>query len=131
MTEATEDRFKALIVLLAQTNTGENGSKTSVGSPVHARCSACARWLASIAGFALKYVVLMTARTSFRKDCVKVGNWFVPDEYPDFEAPVIDSGKYEGVFGVGGLILARIPVETIAERNEYFAQRNADQNASG
>ena len=49
------------------------------------------------------------------------------DEYPDFEAPVIDSGKYEGVFGVGGLILARIPVETIAERNEYFAQRNADQ----
>ena len=25
------------------------------------------------------------------------------DEYPDFEAPVIDSGKYEGVFGVGGL----------------------------
>jgi hypothetical protein len=25
------------------------------------------------------------------------------DEYPDFEAPVVDSGKYEGVFGVGGL----------------------------
>ena len=35
------------------------------------------------------------------------------DEYPDFEAPVIESGKYEGVFGVGGLILARIPEETI------------------
>ena len=49
------------------------------------------------------------------------------DEYPDFEAPVIDSGKYEGVFGVGGLILARIPLETVAERNEYFSQRNADQ----
>jgi hypothetical protein len=49
------------------------------------------------------------------------------DEYPDFEAPVIDSGKYEGVFGVGGLILARIPVETIAERTQYFSQRNADQ----
>ena len=30
------------------------------------------------------------------------------DEYPDFEAPVVDSGKYEGVFGVGGLLLARI-----------------------
>ena len=44
-----------------------------------------------------------------------------------FEAPVIDSGKYEGVFGVGGLILARIPVETIAERTQYFSQRNADQ----
>ena len=49
------------------------------------------------------------------------------DEYPDFEAPVIESGKYEGVFGVGGLILARIPLETVAERNEYFSQRNADQ----
>ena len=49
------------------------------------------------------------------------------DEYPDFEAPVVDSGKYEGVFGVGGLILARIPLETVAERTEYFAQRNTDQ----
>jgi hypothetical protein len=49
------------------------------------------------------------------------------DEYPDFEAPVIESGKYEGVFGVGGLILARIPLETVAERAEYFSQRNADQ----
>ena len=49
------------------------------------------------------------------------------DEYPDFEAPVVDSGKYEGVFGVGGLILARIPLETVAERTQYFADRNADQ----
>ena len=49
------------------------------------------------------------------------------DEYPDFEAPVVESGKYEGVFGVGGLILARIPVETIEERSAYFAQRNSDQ----
>jgi len=49
------------------------------------------------------------------------------DEYPDFEAPVVDSGKYEGVFGVGGLLLARIPLETVAERTEYFSQRNTDQ----
>ena len=49
------------------------------------------------------------------------------DEYPDFEAPVVDSGKYEGVFCVGGLLLARIPVETVAERTDYFSQRNADQ----
>ena len=34
------------------------------------------------------------------------------DEYPDFEAPVVESGKYAGVFGVGGLVLARIPLET-------------------
>lgn len=49
------------------------------------------------------------------------------DEYPDFEAPVIDTGKYEGVFGVGGLVLARIPDETVAERTEYFRQRSSDQ----
>ena len=49
------------------------------------------------------------------------------DEYPDFESPVIESGKYEGVFGVGGLLLARIPQETVAERTEYFRQRSQDQ----
>ena len=49
------------------------------------------------------------------------------DEYPDFESPVVETGKYEGVFGVGGLMLARIPVETIKERTDYFAKRNADQ----
>ena len=48
------------------------------------------------------------------------------DEYPDFEAPVIDSGKYEGVFGVGGLLLARIPVETVKERTDYFKQKSQD-----
>jgi hypothetical protein len=49
------------------------------------------------------------------------------DEYPDFEAPVVESGKHEGVFGVGGLLLARIPLETVDERTEYFRQRHADQ----
>ena len=49
------------------------------------------------------------------------------DEYPDFEAPVIDSGKYEGVFGVGGLMLARIPDETVEEMTAYFNSRSADQ----
>ena len=49
------------------------------------------------------------------------------DEYPDFESPVIETGKYTGVFGLGGLILARIPLETVAERTAYFSQRNSDQ----
>ena len=49
------------------------------------------------------------------------------DEYPDFEAPVLDTGKYEGVFGVGGLVLARIPDETAEGRNAYYQARNADQ----
>tara|TARA_B100000424_G_C22752912_1_gene406713 strand:- start:106 stop:588 length:483 start_codon:yes stop_codon:yes gene_type:complete len=48
------------------------------------------------------------------------------DEYPDFEAPVVDSGKYEGVIGVGGLLLARIPLETVNERNAYYNKRSKD-----
>jgi len=48
------------------------------------------------------------------------------EEYPDFEAPVIDSGKYEGVIGVGGLMLARIPIETVNERNAYYQGRATD-----
>ena len=48
------------------------------------------------------------------------------EEYPDFEAPTIDSGKYEGVIGVGGLLLARIPVEIVEERTDYFQQRTTE-----
>ncbi len=48
------------------------------------------------------------------------------EEYPDFEAPTIDSGRYEGVFGVGGLLLARIPEEIVMERTDYFVQQNED-----
>ena len=48
------------------------------------------------------------------------------EEYPEFEAPTIDDGKYEGVFGVGGLLLARIPEEIVYERKTYFNQMNAD-----
>ena len=49
------------------------------------------------------------------------------DEYPDFESPVVESGKYQGVFGVGGLLLARIPLETVEERTDYFNKRSRDQ----
>jgi len=48
------------------------------------------------------------------------------DEYPDFEAPTVDTGRYEGVFGVGGLLLARIPVEIVEERTEYFQSMRED-----
>tara|TARA_Y100000310_G_C20579714_1_gene762340 strand:- start:414 stop:899 length:486 start_codon:yes stop_codon:yes gene_type:complete len=48
------------------------------------------------------------------------------DEYPDFEAPTVDTGRYEGVFGVGGLLLARIPIEIVEERTEYFQSMRED-----
>ena len=34
------------------------------------------------------------------------------DEYPDYESPTVQEGKYSGVIGVGGLLLARFPVES-------------------
>jgi len=52
------------------------------------------------------------------------------EEYPEFEAPTIDSGRYEGVFGVGGLLLARIPVEIVDERTDFFLAKKCRGNAS-
>ena len=50
------------------------------------------------------------------------------DEYPDTEWPQIDTGKYNGVIAVGGLMLARIPKETVEEREKYFAQVTQDKD---
>ena len=50
------------------------------------------------------------------------------DEYPDMEWPSIDTGRWNGVIAVGGLMLARIPVETIAERSSYFNQLTKDKD---
>ena len=49
------------------------------------------------------------------------------DEFPDFEAPTIQDGRHAGVIGVGGLVLARFPEETRAERTSHFRQQTADQ----
>ena len=42
------------------------------------------------------------------------------EEYPDYVGPVIDEGRNAGTIGVGGLILARIPVELVEQRNNHF-----------
>ncbi len=49
------------------------------------------------------------------------------DEYPDYEAPVIDDGRYEGVIGQGGLMLCRLPEESVAERTAYYGGRTREQ----
>ena len=50
------------------------------------------------------------------------------DEYPEMEWPSIDSGRYEGVIAVGGLMLARIPEEIVDQRKQYFAQVTQDKD---
>ena len=41
------------------------------------------------------------------------------DEYSDMDYPVVADGKYAGIIGVGGLLLARIPEELAKRRVEY------------
>ena len=50
------------------------------------------------------------------------------DEYSEVDYPTINDGKYKGVIGVGGLLLARIPNEIVKSREEYFKQQTQDRN---
>ena len=50
------------------------------------------------------------------------------DEYPGSEYPVMTEGKYKGVIGVGGLLLARIPEEIVKARDEYFRKITQDRD---
>ena len=43
------------------------------------------------------------------------------------EYPTIQEGKYQGVIGVGGLLLAKIPTEIVEERMAYFKQQVLDK----
>ena len=42
--------------------------------------------------------------------------------------PVLDTGKYKGVIGVGGLLLAKVPDEIAAQRTEYIKRRTDGMN---
>ena len=50
------------------------------------------------------------------------------DEYPDFDFPTINDGKYAGVIGVGGLVLARITEELAKSREDYFRTMSEGKN---
>ena len=42
--------------------------------------------------------------------------------------PVLDEGKYKGVIGVGGLLLAKVPEEIAKQRQEYMTSRHEDRS---
>lgn len=50
------------------------------------------------------------------------------DEYPDDLYPTVDTGKYQGVIGVGGLVLARISEELAQSREQYFKRMTDDRD---
>ena len=50
------------------------------------------------------------------------------DEYDAEQYPVIMDGKYAGVIGVGGLLLARIPEELAQSRVDYQKRQTEGQD---
>ena len=49
------------------------------------------------------------------------------EDHPEFEAPTVEDGKHAGVIGVGGLILAKMPIEIVEQRREYYRKMASDQ----
>ena len=52
------------------------------------------------------------------------------DEYKDSDYPTVTEGKYAGVIGVGGLLLARIPIELAEARMAYQRTQTEGQDES-
>ena len=50
------------------------------------------------------------------------------DEYPESTFPTMEEGRYAGVIGVGGLVLARIPEEVAKAREDYFRRQTKDKD---
>ena len=42
--------------------------------------------------------------------------------------PVVEDGKYKGVVGVGGLLLAKVPTEIAQQRQDYMARRHSERS---
>ena len=42
--------------------------------------------------------------------------------------PVLDEGRYKGVIGVGGLLLAKVPIEIAKQRQDYMTRRHAERS---
>jgi hypothetical protein len=81
------------------------------------------RWIrAEINGFNDKQHVFGRIREGYEL----VRNEELPEEYRD-TLPTIEDGKHAGVIAVGGLLLARIPNETLAERNMHYNRKAKEQ----
>ena len=50
------------------------------------------------------------------------------DAYPGSQYPPVTEGKYKGVIGVGGLLLAKVPIEVVKSREAYFDGMTKDAN---
>ena len=81
------------------------------------------RWIrAEVNGYEDKQHVYGRLREGYEL----VRNEELDEEHRD-TMPTIDDGRHAGVVAVGGLMLARIPLETIKERNDYYQKRSREQ----
>ena len=81
------------------------------------------RWIrAEVNGYEDKKNVYSKLREGY--ELVRIDE--VPEEYQHL-LPTVEDGKHAGVVSVGGLLLARIPKETLKERADYFRQKARDQ----
>ena len=49
------------------------------------------------------------------------------DEYPDQDFPSMNEGRYAGMIGVCGLLLARIPEEIALQIDEYYKKQTLNK----
>ena len=49
------------------------------------------------------------------------------DQYPESNYPTMHEGRYAGMIGVGGLLLARIPEEIAIQIDAYYKKQNEDK----
>lgn len=81
------------------------------------------RWIrAEVNGFEDKQHVFGRIREGY--ELVRAEE--LPEEYRT-SLPTLEDGKHAGVVAVGGLLLARIPLETVQERTAYFSRRSTEQ----
>ena len=50
------------------------------------------------------------------------------EEYEAQGFPIVGEGKYKGVIGVGGLLLARIPTEIAEARQKYYSEKAKERD---
>ena len=51
----------------------------------------------------------------------------IKNQIGEHDYPIISDGKYQGLIGVGGLVLARIPEEIIDQRSNYYKNKTKGQ----
>ena len=51
----------------------------------------------------------------------------IKSQIGEHDYPIISDGKYQGLIGVGGLVLARIPEEIVEQRSKYYQGKTKTQ----